>query len=81
MQTKAHPRIGFFRSERPSDEIVDSAGTPLPKESILAVSPYDEEFGVTEKTSVLLVDSKLRKEYEHLHENIEQSKSEFSCGD
>lgn len=58
-------------------QIQDSLGTTLPKENILVISPYDEEFGVTEKTSVLLVNSKLRKEYERLHERIDQQKAAF----
>lgn len=61
-------------------QIMDSLGATLPKENILVVSPYDEEFGVTEKTSVLLVNSKLRKEYENLHERIDELKLEFLKG-
>lgn len=57
--------------------IVDSTRHDVPRESILVVSPYDEEFAVTEKTSVLLVNSKLRKEYEDLHLKINQSKKRF----
>ena len=48
-------------------KITDENGFDLPKESVLVVPPYDEVFGHTEKTSTLLVDSKLRKEYEELH--------------
>ncbi len=36
---------------------------------------YDSEFGPTEKTSTLLVDAKLRKEYEQLHVEIEDAKA------
>ena len=57
--------------------ILDSTGANVEKESILVVSPYDEEIGVTEKTSVLLVNSKLRKEYEDLHSKINESKKRF----
>jgi ABC-type lipoprotein export system ATPase subunit len=38
------------------------------------VRPYDEEFGHTEKTSTLLVDLKLKKEYDQLLLGIDQSK-------
>lgn len=47
-------------------KITDENGIDLPKESVLVVRPYDEVFGHTEKTSTLLVDSELRKEYEEL---------------
>ena len=58
-------------------QIVDSSGTTLSKATVFVVSPYDEEFGITEKTSVLLVNSDLRKEYESLQEEIISSKREF----
>ncbi len=59
-------------------EITDENGVDLPKESVVVVSPYgNEEFGHTEKTSTLLVDSKLRKEYEELHIEIDTSKEVF----
>lgn len=57
--------------------IKDENGNDLPKESVFVVSPYDEAFGHTEKTSTLLVDSKLRKEYEDLHIEINKSKEVF----
>jgi hypothetical protein len=43
--------------------ITDENGADLPKENVLVVLPYDEVFGHTEKTSTLLVDAKLRKEF------------------
>ncbi|MBU1249227.1 MAG: phage infection protein, partial [Proteobacteria bacterium] len=55
-------------------KISDENGVDLPKESVLVIRPYDEVFGHTEKTSTLLVDSKLRKEYEELHIEIDKSK-------
>ena len=55
-------------------EITDETGADLPKESVLVIPPYDEFFGHTEKTSTLLVDIKLRKEYEQLHVEIDKSK-------
>src|ERR1043166_2241839 len=55
-------------------KITDENGDTLGKDSILVVRPYDEAFGHSEKTSTLLVDSKLRKEYETLHEEINSSK-------
>src|ERR1039457_1271143 len=48
-------------------KITDEKGIELPKESVLVIRPYDEVFGHSERTSTLLVDSVLRKEYEQLH--------------
>jgi hypothetical protein len=56
-------------------KITDEKGIELPKESVLVIRPYDEVFGHSEKTSTLLVDSKLRKEYEQLHMAIDASKN------
>jgi hypothetical protein len=58
-------------------KITDETGIDLPKESVLVIRPYDEEFSHTEKTSTLLVDSKLRREYEELHIEIDKSKGIF----
>ena len=59
-------------------KITDENGHDLPKESVYVIWPYDdEEIGHTERTSTLLVDSKLRKEYEDLHIDIEKSKESF----
>jgi hypothetical protein len=54
--------------------ITDEAGAELAKESVFVVRPYDEEFGHTEKTSTLLVDAKLRREYEQLNTGIDSAK-------
>ena len=67
----------IFPDRTTKREIVDDRGTELSKESIFVVSPYDETLGLTEKTSVLLVDSALREEYETLHRKIERSKQNF----
>jgi len=60
-----------------SRKITDENGVDLPKESAFAIRPYDEVYGHTEKTSTLLVDSKLREEYEELHLDIDKSKDIF----
>ena len=60
-----------------SRKITDENGIDLPKENVLVVPPYDEVFGHTEKTSTLLVDAKLRKEYEQLHIEIDKAKEVF----
>ncbi|MBN1687572.1 MAG: phage infection protein [Candidatus Omnitrophica bacterium] len=58
-------------------KITDENSVDLPKESVLVIRPYDEFFAHTEKTSTLLVDSKLRQEYENLHIEIDKSKELF----
>lgn len=60
-----------------SRKITDENGIDLGNETIHVVPPYDEVFGHTEKTSTLLVDTKLRKEYEQLHVEIDKSKEMF----
>jgi hypothetical protein len=60
-----------------SRKITDEKGVELRKESIFVIPPYNGEFGHTEKTSTLLVDAKLRKEYEQLHVAIDNSRDDF----
>ena len=58
--------------------ITDENGIDLSQESVFVIRPYeDEDISHTEKTSTLLVDSKLRKEYEELHIEIDKSKEIF----
>lgn len=57
--------------------IKDETGTDLSKEAVVVVRPYDKELGHTEKTSTLLVNSKLRQEYETLHLDIHKAKENF----
>lgn len=57
--------------------ITDENGVDLPKESVLVIDPYDKDLGLTDKTSTLLVNSTLRKEYELLHVEIDNSKGIF----
>ena len=65
----------IFQARVSSRKIADEHGDELAKATIFVVRPYDEEFGPTEKTSTLLVDAKLRKEYEQLHVGIDNAKS------
>ncbi len=55
-------------------EIKDETNADLPKEGVLVVRPYDEVLGHTAKTSTLLVNPALRKEYETLHAEIDVAK-------
>jgi energy-coupling factor transporter ATP-binding protein EcfA2 len=70
-------RDRIFQNRVCNRKIIDENGLDLPKESILVIRPYDEVFGHTEKTSTLLVDAKLREEYEQLHIDIDRSKEIF----
>jgi len=70
-------RDRIFPARATKREIVDENGNDLPPESVFVVCPYDEVFGHTEKTSTLLVDAKLRKEYEQLHVEIDKAKDVF----
>jgi hypothetical protein len=54
--------------------IKDENGADLNPDSILVLPPYDEVFTHDERTSLLLVNDNLRKEYEQLHIGIEQAK-------
>jgi len=60
--------------------ITDESAVDLPKEAVLVVRPYDEVLGHTEKTSTLLVNPALRKEYEDLHIAIDAAKDLFLKG-
>lgn len=58
-------------------KITDENGAELQKEGVLVLPPYDEFFGHTEKTSTLLVNNKLRKEYEQLRTELDSAKAKF----
>src|SRR5260370_14838529 len=66
-----------FPDRKTVREITDEKNKTVPKENIFVISPYDEEYGHTEKTSTLLVDSTLRKEYDELLRQVETSKETF----
>ena len=72
---KASDKIFPLRISK--SDIMDEAGATLPAESILVVLPYDEVLGHSPKTSTLLVNATLRKEYEQLHLTIDQAKDTF----
>lgn len=69
----SHDRI--FTGRKTFRKIIDETGKDVEGERVLVVLPYDAEFGPTEQTSTLLVDAKLRKEYEQLHIDIEDAKA------
>jgi hypothetical protein len=55
-------------------KITDENGADLLPESILVLPPYDEVFSHNERTSLLLVNDKLKREYEKLHQDIDQAR-------
>ena len=73
--TQSKDRI--FPSRVCTRKITDENNTDLPKGNVFVVLPYNEDFGHTEKTSTLLVDINLRREYEQLHTDIDKSKETF----
>ncbi|MBA4082499.1 MAG: phage infection protein [Erythrobacter sp.] len=73
----APSRDRIFPARVSSRSITDEHNVDLPKDVVHVVSPYDEVYSHTEKTSTLLVDAKLRKEYEQLHLDIDKAKDTF----
>lgn len=67
----------IFAARTSARQIVDESGVEIGKEKVVSIKPYDEVLGHTEKTSTLLVNAALRKEYEALHANIEAAKELF----
>ena len=72
---KSQDRI--FPSRTTFRDIRDSNGEALSPERVLVLSPYDEFFSHNEKTSTLLVNNALRREYEKLQEDIDICKASF----
>ena len=64
----------IFPARKTLRKIADESGAEIEGERILVVQPYNEEYGPTEKTSTLLVDANLRREYEQLHVAIDEAK-------
>lgn len=71
------PSDKIFTTRKSSAAIKDETGADLNPATILVVLPYDEVLGHSEKTSTLLVNSELRKEYEALNAEINTSKDAF----
>ncbi len=55
---------------------IDANSQPINKESIFVIRSYDKDYQ-SDKRSLLLANKKLRKEYEDIYKNIEQSKEDF----
>src|SRR4051794_30577877 len=64
----------IFPDRKAKRSITDEKGDEIEGERVLVVLPYDPDLGPTQKTSTLLVNAKLRKEYEDLHVAINDAK-------
>ena len=67
-------RDRIFKDRISTRQVRDEAGAEIAGDSIFVVRPYDQEFAHSEKTSILLVDTALRKEYEELQSRTEKQK-------
>lgn len=57
--------------------VINETTNEISPEEICVFEPYDESFSHSEKTSTLLVNSNLRKEYENLHKELNSLKESF----
>lgn len=56
----------IFKTRKTVRKIIDEAGQDISGRRILVVAPYDEQLGLTEQTSTLLLEPKLKKEFDDL---------------
>jgi hypothetical protein len=70
--TESRDRI--FTARPSHRNVTDEAGQLLQPDSVMVIRPYAEEFAHTEKTSTLLVNAALRKEYEQIQIEIDKAK-------
>ncbi|MBS1953615.1 MAG: phage infection protein [Cyanobacteria bacterium SZAS-4] len=66
-----------FADRSAARKVVDEVGAEIPAAAIFVIEPYDKQFGHSEKTSTLLVDNRLRREYEALFVEIDAAKKTF----
>lgn len=64
-------------SDRVCSRAIRGDGKEIPPENIMVVAPFDEVYGHTEKTSTLLVDANLRKQYEQLQSQVDDAKEKL----
>jgi energy-coupling factor transporter ATP-binding protein EcfA2 len=56
----------IFKARKTERRVQDEAGIEIEGDRVLVVVPYDEDLGVTEKASTLLLDPKMKHEYDDL---------------
>ena len=64
----------IFPTRATMRSITDEKGKEIAKDSIIVVLPYDEQFGISERTSTLLLDAKLKKEYDDLLREVAKAR-------
>jgi hypothetical protein len=64
----------LYRERVTRCEIVDENGKALAKDDIVVLTPYKDPLDEMENTAILLVNSKLREQYERLHSDTENAK-------
>lgn len=74
------PEDRIFKARKAKAEILDETGSPLKPESIFTVRNYDEDFNADEETAKILVNEKLRKEYQSLQSGINKAKEALLKG-
>ncbi len=56
----------IFKTRKTERHIVDENGTAIDGDRVLVVIPYDSDLGLTTKTSTLLLDPTMKREYDDL---------------
>ena len=74
-KTESQDRI--FPNRQTVRQITDDEGRDLSPEEVLVVTPYDEALDVNEQTSTLLLDTKLKQEYEDLLRTVARARDEL----
>ena len=67
----------MFENRETVHEITDESGNKLAPDSVLVVGPIGEEFSSDKRTSTLLVNRELRKEYQSLTEGLRAVRERF----
>lgn len=67
----------MFPDRESARSIKDELGSEIDPADVVVIVSYDEEMGPTEATSTLLVDKKLRTEYENLQADIYSAKADL----
>ena len=65
----------IFKTRKTVRKITDEADQDVSGDRILVVAPYDEELGITEETSTLLLEPRLKKEFDALLRATEEAKA------
>jgi len=68
------PEDRLYRDRVTRCDILDENGKELSKNDIVVLTPYREPLEQMENTQILLVNSKLREQYDRLHSDTEKAK-------